>query len=559
VKWLIVDNNGSGSLDRLKGGSVDQTVDVPDVLIVGAGPSGGMLAHTLAAGGLSVVCLEQGDWVTASDFPTNEAQWELLIQKRWAHHPTERKVAADYPLEVSDTDLAPVMWNAVGGSSLFFGAQWPRLLPSDLKVRSVDGVADDWPITYAELTRHYDNADKIVGVSGLAGNPAYPPGIDFPLPPHPFGKLGMTAAAGVNSLGWHWWPGTVAIPSTRFKELAQCERWGTCEWGCPRGSKASADVAFWVHALRSGARLITGARVREVLIDRQGRATGVSWVDRDGEEHEQRAQAVALCCNGVGTPRILLNSTSALFPDGLANSSGLVGKNLMMHPNAAVLGVYDEVQDSARGPAGEAVVSLEFYDTRPEHDFLRGVKFSALPFPGPLNQLEFQRLLPFGDVWGAGIHDLVAQHDKVILWSGQIDDLPEETNCVTLDPVLTDDDGIPAPKIEYRISDNSRRQLAFLADRMEEVQLASGALRTVRLPLAADQPGHLLGTARMGVDPSTSVVDPFGRAHDVPNLFVADGSIFVTGGAVNPTCTIVALALRVAEHVLATAREQTIA
>ncbi|MFI5953823.1 GMC family oxidoreductase [Cryptosporangium sp. NPDC051539] len=530
------------------------STDIPDVLVVGAGPSGGMVSAVLRAGGLSVTCLEQGDWVTASDFPANHPEWELLVQHQWAHDPNVRKLPADYPTELSGSDITPVMYNAVGGSSLFFGAQWPRLLPSDLKVASTDGVAADWPLTYPELTRHYDAADRMIGVAGLGGNPAYPEGLDYPLPPHPLGPLGRTAATGLNELGWHWWPGTMAIPSVRFRELAQCERWGTCEWGCPRGSKASADLAFWVHSLRSGVQLITGARVREVLVDARGRARGAVWLDRDGTEHEQLAQAVVLCGNGIGTARLLLNSA----PDGLANSSGLVGKNLMLHPNAAVLGVYDSEMRSHRGPLGETLVSLEFYDTRPEHDFVRGVKFGAHPFPGVLNQIEFQRGLEFRDLWGSAIHDVVAAHSRSFFFSGQIDDLPEETNAVTLDHTLTDAHGIPAPRISYRISENSRKQLAFLADRMDEAHHAAGAVRTVRLPLATDQPGHLLGTARMGRDPGSSVVDPYGRAHDVPNLYVADGSVFVTGGAVNPTATIVALAHRVARQIVATAGDQQV-
>lgn len=537
--------------------AIQSSSDTADVLVIGAGPSGGVVAHTLAQAGLSVTCLEQGDWVTASDFPTNHSEWELLIQKKWAHHPNERNLPADYPLDVTESDLSPVMYNAVGGSTLFFGAQWPRLMPSDLRVRSLDGVADDWPMSYAELTECYDAADKLVGIAGLAGNPAYPPGLDFPLPPHPMGKIGETAAKGLNKLGWHWWPGTVAIPSVRFKELSQCERWGTCEWGCPRGAKASADVAFWVHALRSGAQLVTGARVSEVMTDQSGYVTGARWFDREGNEHEQLAKSVVMCANAVGTARILLNSSSSRFPDGLANSSGLVGRNLMLHPMASVMGVYDDDLDSWRGPTGEAVVSLEFYETRPEHDFVRGTKFGALPFPGPLNQIEFQRaVLPFDQLWGQPIHSIVANQSRAMLWAGLVDDLPQESNRVTLHPTLTDSSGIPAPKLEYRISDNTKKLLDFTVARMTEAHEMAGATKTVAIPLTPDQPGHLLGTARMGRDPERSVVDPFGRSHDIPNLFVADGSIFVTGGAVNPTCTIHALALRVANHIRETAPDQ---
>lgn len=250
--------------------------------------------------------------------------------------------------------MTPVMFNAVGGSSIYYGAEWPRLLPSDFRVKTLDGVADDWPITYEDLAPYYDEVDGFIGVAGLGGDTAYPPGLDYPLPPHPLGKMGRKAAKAANDLGWHWWPGTNAIASQKFKELAQCARRGVCEWGCPESAKASFDVAYWPHALRSGATLITGVRARTVETGRDGRAVGVSWLDRDGHEHLQRGNAVVLCANGIGTARTLLLSSSPAHPDGLANSSGLVGKNLMLHPNCSVSGFYDEDLDSWRGPAGPA-------------------------------------------------------------------------------------------------------------------------------------------------------------------------------------------------------------
>ena len=211
--------------------------EVADVVVIGSGPSGGVVTHTLAARGFRVVCLEQGDWVNPTDYPANYPEWELLIQKQWAHDPNDRGLPADYPLDVSDSDMRPVMFNAVGGSSIYYGAEWPRLLPSDFRVRTLDGVADDWPITYADLAPYNDRIDAFIGVSGLGGDPAYPDGLDYPLPPHPLGKAGRKAAAGMNALGWHWWPGTNAIPSQKFKELSQCARWGTCEWGCRKARR----------------------------------------------------------------------------------------------------------------------------------------------------------------------------------------------------------------------------------------------------------------------------------------------------------------------------------
>ncbi len=296
--------------------------------------------------------------------------------------------------------------------------------------------------------------------------------------------------------------------------------------------------------------------MRRVETGPSGLAEGVLWVDRDGVEHVQPASTVVLCANGIGTPRLLLLSSSATHPDGLANASGLVGRNLMLHPNCTVTGYYDEPLDSWRGPAGQLIHSLEFYDTRPEHDFVRGCKMHVLPTPGPLNALEVRRPLGYDACFGPAFHDVVRTHAGGILWAANTEDLPDEANRVTLSTELVDGDGLPAPKVAYRISENTRRILRFTVARMEELHAVAGAAETHPVELWRDQPGHLLGTARMGDDPARSVVDSFGRAHDVQNLFIADGSIFVTSGSANPTCTIAALALRVARGIDERARDQ---
>ncbi len=518
-----------------------------DVLVIGAGPSGAIVTHTLATRGFSVLCLEQGDWVGPSDYPANHPEWELLIQQQWHHDPNVRRSPADYPLEVSASDMQPVMFNAVGGSTILFGAQWPRLLPSDFRVRSMDGVADDWPISYDDLKPFHDEVDRFIGVAGVDGDPAYPAGLTYPMPPHPLGRVGVRAAEAMNRLGWHWWPGANAIVSHRHKTLEPCGRWGTCEFGCPAGAKASFDLIYLPQALQAGARGSRPARgcVRSRPTPR-GRASGATWIDREGREHHQPAKVVVLCANGIGTARLLLLSASATHPDGLANSSGLVGKNLMLHPTSSVIGYYDDDLDSWLGPAGELIHSMEFYETRPDHDFVRGAKYVAMPLPGPLNALEIQRLRGYDAVWGPAFHDVARSHRGGVLWGAITEDLPSENNRVTLDPRLTDSDGLPAPKIEYRISENTRRNLRFSNARLQEIHEEMGATHTIPIELWTDQPGHLLGTARMGDDPTCAVVDADGRAHDVPNLYVADGSLFVTSGAVNPTSTITALALRVA-------------
>ena len=531
-----------------------QAQDAADVVIIGAGPSGAVAAHTLALAGMKVVCLEQGDWVSPSDYPGNKAEFELLLQKAWSWNPNTRGRAADYPMNLDSAEVTPVMFAGVGGSSLLYGAQWMRLMPSDFRVRTLDGICDDWPINYEDLEPFYTRVDKFLGVAGLGGDPAYPPQ-DYDMPPHPIGKGGLLAAKGLNKLGWHWWPGTQAIPSWNYKNMAKCVRWGVCETGCPAGAKASFDLGYWPHATAAGARLITGARVREITVDAQGSADAVIWIDRDGIERRQRARSVVMAANGIGTARLLLLSTSKLFPDGLANSSGLVGRNLMLHPNNEALGLYNDDIESWKGPAGQLLYSMQFYETDLSRGYYRGAKMNLMPVPGILRTLDGFDDLPFDQRWGAAAHGHGKFAGRALSWAGNIEDLPEESNRIVLDPVLRDGDGIPAPRIEYRISENTQRSLDFTLARMVEMHEAAGAAHIFRHPLWKEAPGHILGTARMGNDPRTSVVDRYGCSHDVPNLYIVDGSVMVTSGAVNPTATIAAMALRTAEHIAASARD----
>ncbi|MEI7778928.1 MAG: GMC family oxidoreductase [Actinomycetes bacterium] len=529
--------------------------EVADVVVVGAGPSGAVVSKTLSDKGFSVVCLEQGDWVNPSDFPGNRPDFELLIQRRWSHDPNVRKLAADYPLNNSESDMSPVMYNAVGGGSVVYGAHWHRLTPGDFRVRTVDGVADDWPLTYAALVPYYEAVESVVAVSGLEGDPVYPEGLTYSQPPLPLGPAGRRAAEAANSLGWHWWPGSQAISSVKHGHVEGCARFGVCEWGCPQGAKASFDRVFWPSALQSGTRLVTGARVRRVCTDSRGRASGVEWVDRDGRNEFLRARAVVLCANGIGTARLLLLSATTSQPEGLANSSGLVGRNLMLHPNCMVTGFYDQPLDSWNGPAGELIYSMEFYETDPARGYARGSKLHAMPSPGPLAAIDAHRGFPFDEVWGDNFHSIAERHSGALIWGAAVEDLPSAVNRVELDDSLCDSNGIPAPKISYRVSDDTRRNLEFTVQRMRDLHLAGGATNLVDVGLMKAEGGHLLGTARMGFDPRASVVDSFGRSHDVSNLFVADGSLFVTGGAVNPTATIAALALRVAMGIVESARD----
>jgi choline dehydrogenase-like flavoprotein len=530
----------------------------PDVLIVGAGASGGPAAWRLAQAGFKVTCLEQGGWVDPASLPHAQPDWELSKLGPFHPDPNVRRLPADYPIDERDSDFAPLLYNAVGGSTIHWNGHFPRLKPGDFRVRSLDGVADDWPLSYAELEPFYDQNDRFLGVAGQSGDPAQPPRSPRPLPPLPIGRLGELLADGFERLGWHWWPTDAAILSAPYADggltgavnadRQPCNLCGPCELGCPRGSRASTDRTYWPAALALGAELRIGCRVREITLDERGRARGALYYDPQGELREQRASVVILACNGVGTPRLLLNSRSARFPEGLANRSGLVGKNLMFHPFAAVAGEVPFELDSYKGPGATILFSHQFYETDQRRGFLRGYALQAMRQAGPLGTalggLTAHRL-PWGRTHHRAFAERFARTANLAVMG---EDLPDPANAVTLHPELTDAHGIPAPKVTYRLSNNSRAMLDHGVARARELLEALGATSiTVANPLRASR-GHLLGTCRMGDDPAHSVVDRWGRAHDVPNLFVVDGSIFTTAGGVAPTSTIMALALRTADY-----------
>ncbi|MDX2166783.1 MAG: GMC family oxidoreductase, partial [Deltaproteobacteria bacterium] len=511
------------------------------------GASGAAVAWSLADTRMNILCLEQGGWMDPAQYPGMRMDWETRTLGDFAFSPNARGRREDYPVNDSNSPIQVSMFNAVGGSTILYAAHFPRFHPSDFRARTLDGVGDDWPIDYATLAPYYDVNARMMGVSGLAGDPAYPPK-EVPLPPLALGKLGEKLAAGFNSLGWHWWPSDSAIATREWEGRAPCINAGTCLSGCAQGAKASTDITYWPPAIRQGVTLRPHCRVREITVGADGLADGVIYYDAEGVERRQKAHVVVVACNGIGTPRLLLNSTSKQFPDGLANRSGLVGKNLMFHPYAMVTGLFDEPLEAYKGPTGCCIWSHEFYETDAARGFVRGYSFEILRGFAPLTTA----------MWGmqAGRIPSGADHhrafaglfDRIASLAAICEDLPEEHNCVTLDPQLADADGIPAPKINYRLSENSRAMLAHGVARPQEVLHASGARETLvdsPLPFAG---WHLMGTARMGTDPAKSVVNEWGRCHDVKNLFIVDGSIFVTAAAVNPTNTIQALALYIADQ-----------
>jgi choline dehydrogenase-like flavoprotein len=539
---------GESEMAPLPDPNVDRPTDeMVDVLIIGAGASGAVVASSLAETRMKILCLEQGDWIKSSEFPANGRDWEARRYGDFDISPNRRMRDTDYPINDDHSIMKVANFNGVGGGTILFTAHYPRMHPSDFRVRTLDGVADDWPIDYWTLEPYFAENDRNTGVAGLAGDPAYPPH-EPTMPPVPLGKTGTHFARAMNQLGWHWWPSDISLATTDYNGRAKCINLGHCTPGCAQGAKASVDITYWPQALRARAELRTRCRVSEITTNEHGMASGVVYFDPHGVERFQPAEMVILAANGIGTPRLLLNSASGRFPDGLANSSGLVGKNLMLHPWPQVLGYVEDELDGDRGPQ-TVMWSKQFYETDPSRDFVRGYTLQFARGTGPANEAITSMIagrLP----WGRDHHRVyrtLAYHRLLI--GVACEDLPEEHNRVTLDPVLKDGHGIPAPRIDYTMSENTRRMMEHGIARASEILATAGARNIGCSRTLLNSPGHLLGTARMGLDPSRSVVNAWGRCHDVRNLFIVDGSIWVTSGGVNPTSTIQALALYIADNI----------
>ena len=524
------------------------------VVIVGAGASGAAAAWRLARAGLRVTCLEQGDWISYADSPSLRMYWELARQTTHHPNPNIRRARVDYPVDESEAAIKPLLYNAVGGSTILWGAHFPRFRPSDFRVKTLDGVADDWPIAYEDLAPYYEENDRIMGVSGLHGDPGNPPRDPRPMPPISAFRGAERVAGAFDRLGWHWWVSDVAINSVPYGEgRGACNNCGPCDVGCPVKARASADITYWPLALAAGAKLITGARVFEVEVDRLGRATGVAYYDAAGQAQRHRAAVVILAANGLGTARLLHLSRSGRAPEGIANRSGLVGRNLMHHPTGMVTALFDEPLDGYKGPYGTSILCQHFYETDRSRGFVRGYQMQLVRSNGPVGTAVggYQPRLP----WSTGHHAAFRRtFNHAASLTVTTEDLPRPENRVVLSDTLTDRWGIPAPKMIYSLDQNTkdmiRHGIGSAAAAFEE----AGAREVVAEELVAYAGFHLLGTARMGDDPETSVVDRTCRSHDVRNLMVVDGSVFVTAAALNPTPTIQAVALWAADALTADRR-----
>jgi choline dehydrogenase-like flavoprotein len=519
-----------------------------EVLVIGAGASGACVAWSLARAGVDVLCLEQGDWLADEDLPKSHQDWAVRSRHEWNPNPALRRGPFDYPVDNrGGNPVNTYVYSAVGGSAVGWGGAFWRFSPSDFATHRTDGFGRDWPFGYEELEPYYEINEAQMGVSGAAGDPTHPCTSAPPLPPVSMGSMGHRWIAGFEELGWYWWVQHLAIASRDYRGRPACSNRGFCTAGCPTGALAVPGTTYWPEALAAGARLETRARVRRVTVDEDGRATGAEYYDAAGGLRWATADLVVIAGNGLGTPRLLLMSASPEHPGGLANSSGAVGRGLMIHPQISVVAHFEERTDADHGPWGATATTRHFYETDPANDFQRGFIITAMRGFNPLDTAL--QTAP----WGAGHHRALEKHlnHEAVLWVCG-DDAAEEHNLVRLDHENLDAWGLPGVITEYTMSENSRRMMETGLARATELARAAGADSVRSFGLESPHGWHLLGTARMGDDPRDSVVDARNRAHDVENLYIVDGSTMPAGGTVNPTNTVQAVALRAADHMIAT-------
>jgi len=514
-----------------------------DVIVVGSGAAGAAISWRLGALGINVLCLEQGRRYFPEEFPSNAVNWESRKLSSFSPNPNIRKGEHDYPVNNNGSPIEIANFNAVGGSTVIFSGHFPRFQPTDFRTKQIDGVGEDWPIQYQDLADYYGLNEKVQGISGLVGDPKYPD-IHELAPPIPIGKIGHKIGNAFNELGWHWWPSYSAIVTKTTNHRNSCINLGTCNTGCSQGAKSSTDVSYWPMAIDSGVKLLSECTVAKILSADKNKVSGVEYFNSTGELKVVKAKFIVLAASGVGTPRILLNSKNAFYPQGLANSNGMVGKNLMLHPLAYIQGEFDEDLQSNWGPQGCAIMSQEFYASRDENSFRRGYTFQLLRGPGPLewmlSQLRRKEL-----IWGKQHAEFFKlRFNRSADITAIIEDLPDVNNFIDLDPNQKDKFGIPAPRIHYSLSDNSKKMLAHALTKGKELMKTAGAKRVFAFGPVKDTGWHIMGTARMGSDPLSSIVDENCKSHEVDNLYIVDSSVFVTSSAVNPANTIQAIALR---------------
>ena len=532
-----------------------------DFVIIGSGASGGVLAKELSVAGFDVVVLEQGPYRTPADFTHDELQVffnnEMMNHPGWWDPQTFRS-SEGQRAEIA-TQAPPALYaRTVGGSSVHFSANYWRFHPVDFEERSMLGdIAGtgfaDWPLTYEELEPYYSKVDWQVGVSGAPGPFDPYRSRPFPMPPLPVKSSGVMLERGALKCGLHPQPAPLAVLSQPFNGRPACVHCGFCmAFGCEVSAKSSTLASMIPLAEASGhCEIRPLSTVFRIETNDLGRVSEVIYRDGEGEEFAQKARAVILAANGAETPRLLLLSESARHPDGLSNASGLVGKYLMGNCHSVLHAEFEHPLNDYKSVQCSRIIH-DFYDSDPARGFYGGGGLDGRPLMNATPIMSALDGIPVDiPMWGPEYKKFIARsftHQMAVL--GSTTSLAVLDNNVSLDPDITDAMGRPALRITYRDHPDDLAMAVFLQDRAEEIMQAAGAKAIWREPVGPQNVfAHLLGTCRMGNDPGNSVVDRYHRSHEVPNLFICDGSSFVTSGRGQPTMTIQALAFRAAEHI----------
>ena len=530
-----------------------------DFVIVGSGAAGGILAKELATAGFRIVVLEQGRYRKQSEFTHDEIKY-LINGEMFGGGFRESGMTfrADPKDEAQPSERGdPAAYaKTVGGSSTVFSGHFWRMRPIDFNERSVLGPITgtnfaDWPITYDELEPYYSKVEWDMGVSGAPGHADPPRSRPFPMPPLPINSSGVLMEKGAAALGLHADVQPHAILSRPHNGRAPCIQCGFCTfYGCEMGAKSSTLAAMIPQAEATGnCEVRPESTVFRIVRDANGRVSEVLYYDRDGNEQGQKARAVILSANGVESPRLLLESGN------LANSSGFVGRNLMFNSPGTAHAVFEHPLNEYKGVQATRVV-LDYYETDPERGFYGGGGIDAR---GGLNSTPLAYALmgapPSDRNWGAEYKEMIAHtFSRQMSMFLSATSLPMDSNNVTLHPSNTDQWGRPSVIVTYKDHPDDLAIIRFLQNTSTEILDAAGAKQIWTDPVEPTNFGvHLLGTCRMGDDPATSVIDRDHRSHDVPNLFICDGSSLVSSTRGQPTMTIMALAFRAADRIKAAA------
>jgi len=542
-------------------------VTAPEVIVIGSGAGGAAAAWKLAQAGVRVRILEAGPHYQPSvDYRLTAPDWEQQrfpekvpvagrqthgplqrLEERWGHLLSWGKLTG----RMNPGDER-AFWGyhhviGVGGSTLHYIGEAHRLHPAAMRMRSRFGVAADWPLGYAELESYYQEAERLIGVAGPGATDARHRSAPYPLPAHPLSYASQRLGEGFRKLGLSWTPNSLAALSQPYDGRPPCNYCGGCNRGCPRLDKGSADITFVAKAMATGnCTLDTECQVLRLEPDADDRVKAALYVDGKGQVHRATADAFVLACGAVETPRLLLNSAAPSVPEGLANESGLVGRNFMETLYWMSSGLHSEPLGSHRGLPSDAIC-WDYNAPNAIPGVVGGCRFSPAAaeadLVGPINYA--QRIV---GGWGRDHKRRMRDAFGRVLSVGAMgESLPNAKSFIDLDPVAKDRFGQPKARIHSVLDDTEIRRLDFMATTARRLLEAASVHELVEEYGAYDafNATHVFGTCRMGTDPETSVVDPWCRSHRWRNLLITDASVFPSsGGGEAPSLTISALALR---------------